>query len=722
MKLTKSLLTKVLLSEVLKYKRMAPGEVSFKHTLISDSHIQKIIELVHNHTGIPIDEIQKKILDEVKEKEEIKKHSPLLYDTLVKNAVESAAFDLLKHVIDSPEMESQREAFSSKIWDKLISLIEKEHKSFFKLHAPGRWNYHEHIDWILLPSSDKQENEKFKSVNTAAITPKGKFLFYKPFLQQLLDFAVIEKPKVLNKKYQSNGGPIPDAYVYLEWVILHELLHYTYGDFDNAQRLPKYSHKVHNIASDLRSNYRLVSSGYGQLPMGLYSDHINYDRQQTYRELCDIVQKELDKIPQNLQKHVEPVDDHHPPSEEGKEPGKEPGDGKSGSKQASVGDVVRLPDGGYAAVTKVDSDGSFDVKNITAQEASKIVGRQLKESKQRISIKEGQWKPDQVTFILPPGDGPPGTEPGRKGEGPDSDKLGPAGQDPDDIQKEIEKKWNDREEYKPEDEKKPEDSKKTTGKSSKGADDMPKPASMADLLKGLKPAVNWRTLINQMIMGKIARPEQTWLKQSRRSVSYSALAQKDEPVPIKPGERKLDQPVIKIAFVLDTSGSMTAVYPQVLVEVQNLIKQLGKIDMPIAVCMFASNSAWYQMNLGANTWWPILDVSQLGQKPDQSKIQKNWKTLLSMGSTGGTDFDGKLTGNLMKLAAAGYNIMIFTDEGILEVPSNWTNFMSLFSQYKDQIFYVVDSVATWRASCIRKAQTKGQDGSIPNRWTSLDKR
>jgi hypothetical protein len=699
MKFTKSLITKVLLGEALKYKRMATGKVPFKNTMLSDSHIQQIIKLVHDHTGISVDEIEKKILDEVKEKEEIKKYSPLLYDTLVKNAVESAAFALLKHVVDSPEIESQREVFSNKTWDKLISLIEKEHKSFFKLHSPGRWNYHEHIDWILLPSSDKIENAKYQSVDTAAVTPKGKFLFYKPFLQQLLDFAVIEKPKITNSKYQSNGGPIPDAYVYVEWVILHELLHYTHGDFDNALRLPKYSHKVHNIASDLRSNYRLVSSGYGQLPVGLYSDHINYDRQQTYRELCDIVQKELDKIPQSLQKHVQTLDDHEP---------------QSNKKQAKVGDVVRLPNGGYAQVTTVDTDGSFDVKDISSQEASKIVGRQLQERRQSSIINEARWKPHEVTFISPldkrSGDDPPGDFPGGD----------TADENTDDIQKEIDKKWKKREEYEPE---KPSDDSNTPKiRSAATAGNIQTPTSIADLLKDRKPAVNWRTLINQMIMGKIARPEQTWLKQHRRSVSYSSLAQQDEPVPIKPGERKLDQRVLKIAFVLDTSGSMSGIYPQVLVEVQNLIKQLGKVDQPIAVCMFASDSVWYEVNLGKNTWWQISDVSQLGKKPETGQISKDWKTLLSMGSTGGTNFDNKITGNLMNLAASGYNIMIFTDEGILEVQSNWNNFMNLFSQHKEQIFYVVDSVATWRASCERKANTKGQDGSIPSRWTSLDKR
>ena len=63
------------------------------------------------------------------------------------------------------------------------------------------------------------------NINTAAATPKGEFLFNKKFMQELMDFAMVEGLHPKGKKYVSNGGNIPDCYAYIEFLIIHELLH-----------------------------------------------------------------------------------------------------------------------------------------------------------------------------------------------------------------------------------------------------------------------------------------------------------------------------------------------------------------------------------------------------------------------------------------------------------------------------------------------------------------
>jgi hypothetical protein len=56
------------------------------------------------------------------------------------------------------------------------------------------------------------------------------------------------------------------------------------------------NHTIHNWVGDFRNNYTMTKIGIEHLPMGLYNDHINYDRQKSYREMYDLVKKEFDKL------------------------------------------------------------------------------------------------------------------------------------------------------------------------------------------------------------------------------------------------------------------------------------------------------------------------------------------------------------------------------------------------------------------------------------------
>ena len=120
---------------------------------------------------------------------------------------------------------------------------------------------------------------------------------------------------------------------------MHELLHYTYGDFAAGKRLGQYTPQEHNWASDFRSNYMLVKNGYDQLPIGLFSDHINYDRQHSYDAMVKLVHEELAKLPKPLQdkfKDMSDLDEHGEPGE-GKPGEGKPGEGKPGRHEQQQG-------------------------------------------------------------------------------------------------------------------------------------------------------------------------------------------------------------------------------------------------------------------------------------------------------------------------------------------------------------------------------------------------
>ena len=336
----RSRITRALL-EAFDIRKAAPGQIKFKQTTTADPHIQQVVAQVAAKTGQDAQQIMNQIQKHIADLEKMKDYSYLLYDTATKNAAESAAFDLIKHA-DIPNSVK----FDPVTFIKLVNMIQLEHEQFFPLRAPGEINYIFSISPILVPSN-KPEYTKFNQIDTAAATAKGEFIFNKDFMQQLMDWAVVEKLKPQGRKYESNGGPIPDAYAYIEFLIMHELLHYSYGDFSHGKRLKQYSPKEHNFASDYRSNYMLVKSGYDQLPIGLFSDHINYDRQQSYDQMVDLVHNEFKKLPQPLKDKFEELAgklDDHQQSEQPGEPGEsggpgepgEPDDGKPGAGDAGL--------------------------------------------------------------------------------------------------------------------------------------------------------------------------------------------------------------------------------------------------------------------------------------------------------------------------------------------------------------------------------------------------
>lgn len=349
--------------EAFDVRRAAPGQVGFKNTTITDPHIRQIVKAAAAKTGVSEADIEKGLHKYITKIEDMKQYSYLLYDTAARNAAESAAFDMIEH-----SAQAHHEKFDPVMFMKLIQMVQLEHDQFFPLRAPGETNYIFNISPILLPSNKKEYAHWNNVVLTAAATAKGEFLFNVPFMQKLMTFAEVEGLKPKGKKYKHNGGPIPDAYAYIEFLIMHELLHYTYGDFAAGKRMPEFSPKIHNYASDYRSNYMLVKSGYDQLPIGLFSDHINYDRQGKYKDMVELVDSELKKMPKPLQdafKDIADMDDH-PTSQQPPQPPPPP-------QPLKVGDVVKeKKTGKYYKVTAITSAGKVDTVEATPTEVQAV--------------------------------------------------------------------------------------------------------------------------------------------------------------------------------------------------------------------------------------------------------------------------------------------------------------------------------------------------------------
>jgi len=278
-------------------RKRAAGTVSPKSQL-TDPTVQAAIAYLAKHGDAKkAATLQADIQKEMEEVAELQKKSPLLYDTIAQDAAANAVYKHFNVGIPKGCAEFDPVTFSA-----LIRRIKAENPSIFPLRNFIDKKPLASPRIILVPTKDKAD-EKWNSVETAAATPTGEFIFNTKCMQKDMNWAYVTGIKPKSKKYKSNGGEFPDEWCIVEFTVLHEFFHYTHADF-HYQKILKGDPTIINWVGDFRSNYDLVKAGHEPYKNGLYNDHINYDRQKTYKEMYDLVKNEFDKLTPPLQKLI----------------------------------------------------------------------------------------------------------------------------------------------------------------------------------------------------------------------------------------------------------------------------------------------------------------------------------------------------------------------------------------------------------------------------------
>lgn len=280
--------------------RKAAGAVSHKSSL-GDMHIQAAIAYLSKLTGKTKKEIEDHLTAKVKEFEDIRATSPVLYDSIAANSHEQELFKMMDQVKN--QVPKGAAEFDPITFSALVRRVKAENPSIFPLRNFFNKKPLAAPRLILVPSSDPKDKQ-FNRIDTAAATGNGEFIFNVPFMQKIMNYAFIKKTVPKSKKYKSNGGDFPDEWAAVEFLIMHEFYHYTHGDF-HYMKVMGGNPLIHNWAGDFRSNYDLIKAGYEPLPIGLYNDSINYDKQGTYKEMYEIVEKEFKKLNKDQQDKVE---------------------------------------------------------------------------------------------------------------------------------------------------------------------------------------------------------------------------------------------------------------------------------------------------------------------------------------------------------------------------------------------------------------------------------
>lgn len=611
----------------------ASKEIKLLKTTLNDPHVKRIMDHVASGDQNKIKALEKEIEERMKSLECVAQVSPVLYEAACDNIIESVLFDkfwarktkpdLMKeletllggnphHVDKAPEVTTAPK-FDTITFSRLVSKIKAESKSFFPLRNMIDFHTINNPSFKVVGTGINERDEKrFASIDTACATDDGTFVFNKHFCQGLLDFAHLKgikaNPGKFGKKYMSQGGEIPDEWEYIEFLIRHELMHYTYSDFHYRKIIKESTPTLINWVGDFRSNHRLVQQGFNQLPMGLFSSYVNFHKQGSYREMFDLVKGEFDKIKGKCKQNLEDSmqgDDH---SEGGSGTDGEPGEPKDGKGE--------------------------------------------------------------------PGDHP-------------ADKM--SDKDIDDWNKRVDAKAK-------------EDANPTDEATNPDYENKPKPSNPGTARGGrhgidysqVSPRYKWDALLKKMVGETAYIMEPTYQKISRRGIGTMQQVITRGRGAIKPGEVKNpSKKKIKLAVIIDSSGSMSYVIHKVMANLDDLLvkrKGVTGVHDEFYLFVFSGDYDIYKCTPGAaGTAENVTDVNS--EKPGpHGKLKLT--DVLSAHKAGGTVFSSSLASQAQILASRGYNVLVVSDGDMLAA-SNLANFKELYNKHSKRVWLLLDSQQTF---------------------------
>ena len=164
----------------------------------------------------------------------------------------------------------------------------------------------------------------------------------------------------------------------------------------------------------------------------------------------------------------------------------------------------------------------------------------------------------------------------------------------------------------------------------------------------IQPKFNWQQLIKMFIASAGEETEETYQKPSRRSISGIHTARQTGAGAMKPGENILDAKEVKLAFVIDSSGSMSSVISTMYANIANLLKSNARLANSLfTIIKFSDNwHAWKGMFKSDKA----VAVKDVLEKPN--KFDGKMSVIFKQHYGSVTNFSSDLRENLQKLVKA----------------------------------------------------------------------
>jgi hypothetical protein len=680
-------------------RRFNPGEVDFSKTSLNDPHIEKIIDKIVSDTGLDKNEILKEVNEKLAQYKDFLQKSPVLFATIEQNAIEEVVFGLLqKH----KSLTATAPKFRDSVFTKLLTIIYAEHNQFFPMRSIVDSKPLKKPVFVFVPSNEQAHQSKgYNSIDTAAAYPDGTFVFNRDFMQQLIDYAFLKGVKPKKKKYKCNGGEIPDEYCYIEFLILHEFMHYTYADFYFQKKMKaksKLGNKIINYVGDFRSNYLLVKSGYEQLPMGLFNDGINYDRQDSYREMFNIVKEEFKKLndqqKKDISKALDKQMDNHP--NDGDNEGEDGEGGDSGFDDDFGDEDDDDENNGGSGDGDEDENGNGDGEDGKGGKD----GEEGEEDDGKESDGDGNSKNSKSSDK-------PGKPSKQSGSGSNDSKVKDPDMDISDWLDQMDKKRdeiaeqikNSRDIATVEEAQK--DIQEKEKRQSIPGGGRGKSTATAETTKTpyahIKPDFTWKSLLDKMISNQSNKTEESYHRPSRRGVTSAVLATQSGAAAIKPTEVPIDANDVKLAFVVDSSGSMQSMIGVIYATIEALFKKhvsgQRSVDMGFFLIKFSGSYRIYKCDFAGNKYSEISSLTEKSKNISSGSV----KDLFGRTMNDVTNLTAGLRGEIEFLLKKEYNVVMISDRDILLDGGNLAEYKPLVKH--SNFFTIFDSRGSFE-TCI----------------------
>jgi hypothetical protein len=212
-----------------------------------------------------------------------------------------------------------------------------------------------------------------------------------------------------------------------------------------------------------------------------------------------------------------------------------------------------------------------------------------------------------------------------------------------------------------------------------------------------RPTLTWKQLIKRFVqMAAKPKPEETYNKIHRSSVSGAVVAAQMGGAAVKPGVVIEMDADTKLAFVIDSSGSMSHVIPTVMAEAESMLRHPMFKNSIVTVSKFSSGNEKWKVNFAKNK---AAKVNSVDEMPKVWPLDAH-KTVFSIHYGGGTEMESGIVTDLKRLIALKYNIVMFTDDNIFW-ESNWPLFLDVYKTGPRQVFVIFDSATSYQ-TCKKK--------------------
>lgn len=702
------------------------SKIKFSTSSLADPHIQQVLKYISAETGHSVQTLENSIKDEMAKFHVNYSKAPLLYGTILENFVENEAFALFAKtkvgiVHTAPK-------FTPSVFSLLRRKLKAEHsRTMFPLKNKIDRLPLANEEYVLVPSSRPQDKQ-YDSIKIAAATPGGTFIFNVPYCQKLLEFAHIKGVLPKGKKYKNNGGTFDPEWCYVEFLLLHEWMHYTQADW-HYQKIFKETGEVSNWVGDFRSNYELVKGGLPQLPVGLYSRDINYDTQATMRDMYDVVRSEMNNLTKQEQEQIKKqmdknTDDHHkndgqkeeadsqdsgkedsdnngePNKEQEKKEGKKGQDGKESKKkeQQDIGEGEKEDKGEGQEQKEGEGEskpgeggkggGGKDGEGKGKGNGKGGAGGQ--ESKEEKEEKEGHGKGKRESEKEAEREKESDEEFGEKPLKPTEEEMEEAARKArEHIQEGLEKA----EERNVDPNAESEEAKRAREEAERLArQGREVKHSKVDYSKE-KPTFNWEQLLKEFVKNSVSGTEETYAKLNRRDLpQMTDQLEREGTARIKPAEVDTEGK-IKLCVVIDSSASMMYVLGKIYANLGALLNKnkQNSVGDKFYVLRFSDHHECFLVSLKTGVAKEV-DPVRLTLLPGKPSVTLNW--LFSTAESGGTEFTKGVVDSINSLIRDKNSVLIVTDSDCL-YGDNFTNFSNTMRNNLTSVYAILSDRWTY---------------------------